>query len=131
VNFLWIDWFCREACGSTAIERRLFMLCEKKHKWICNHGRQQRGKTGVCPPRNLVWNQIRLENMKTAVQFRLITLILAVTVYLPVWHIAQEVGSLFWCHELVNLQFTHVRYFACRCRLQSLWADCSIVTLIG
>ena len=57
------------------------------------------------------------------------SLILAIAAYLPVWHTAQEVGSLFWCHEVVSLQFTHVRYFACRCRLQSLWVDCSIVTL--
>ena len=78
-----------------------------------------------------IWskNQKRLENLKTAVKFRLISLILAIAVYLPAWHTAQEIGSLFWCHEVVSLQFTHVRYFACRCRLQSLWADCSIVTL--
>jgi len=101
----------------------------KKHKWICKHGRPERGKTGVCPPRNLVWNQKRLENLKTAVQFRLISLILAIAGSSPVWHIAQEVGSLFWYHEVVSLQFTHVRYLGCRCRWQSLWVDCSIVTL--
>jgi len=105
------------------------MLCEKKHKWICNHGRPQREKTGVCPSRNLVWNQKRLENLKTAVQFRLISVILAIAVYLPLWHTAQEVGSLLWCYEVVSLQFAHARYFACRCRLQSSWADCLIVTL--
>jgi len=48
------------------------------------------------------------------------SLIPAIAVYLYVWHTAQEVGSLFWCHEVVSLQFTHVRYFACRCRLQKL-----------
>ena len=78
-----------------------------------------------------IWskNQKRLENLKTAVQFRLISWILAIAVYLSVWHTAQEVGSLFWCLEVMSLQFTHVRYFACRYRLQSLWADFSIVTL--
>jgi len=70
-----------------------------------------------------------LENLKTAVHFRLISLILAIAVYLPVRHTAQEIGSLYWCHEVVSLPFTHICYFACRCRLQSLWADCSIVTL--
>ena len=29
------------------------------------------------------------------------------TVYLPVWHIAQEPRSLFWCHAVMGLQFTH------------------------
>jgi len=28
----------------------IFVLCERKHKWICSHGRPQTGKTGVCPP---------------------------------------------------------------------------------
>ena len=108
---------------------RIFMLFEKKYKWICNHGRPQRGKTGVCPLEIWSKNSKHLENLKTAVQFRLISLILATAVHLPEWHTAQEGGSLFWYHEVVGLQFTHVRYFACRCRLQSLWADCSIVTL--
>jgi len=29
---------------------------------------------------------------------------------------AQESGSLFWCHAVLSLQFTHVRSFACRHR---------------
>jgi len=31
-------------------------------------------------------------------------------------HTAQEPGSLFWCHAVINLQFTHVRSFADRCK---------------
>jgi len=44
-------------------------------------GVRKEGKTDVFPPRK---NQNLLENLKTAVQFRLITLILAMAVYLPV-----------------------------------------------
>ena len=40
--------------GNSGKPARIFMLCEKKHKWICNHGRPQTGKTDVSPPRNLV-----------------------------------------------------------------------------
>jgi len=87
-------------CGKPCI----FMLCEKK-QWIYNHGRPQGGKTGVCSPRSLVQNQKRLENLKTTVQFRLISLILAIAVYLPVWYTAEEVSSPFWWHEVVSLQF--------------------------
>ena len=45
------------------------------------------------------------------------------TVYLLVGHTAQEPGSLFWCHAVMSLQFTHVRYFTCSGRgtLQSWW----------
>ena len=105
----------------------IFMLCGKKHKWICNHGRLQRGKTGICHTE--IWSETKNKNVKRAVQFRLTSLILAIAVYLPEWYTAQQVGSLFWCHEVLSSQFTHIRYFTCRCRLQSLWADCSIVTL--
>jgi len=39
-------------------------------------------------------------------------------------HKAQEPGSLFWCHAVLILQFTHVRSFACRHRRSQggLWA---------
>jgi len=40
-----------------------------------------------------------------------VELILAMTVYFPVWYTAQEPSSLFWCHAVVNcLQFTHIHY---------------------
>jgi len=42
-------------------------------------------------------------------------------------HTAQKPGSLFWCHALMTLKFTHVRSFACRGRLRNLQADCSTV----
>jgi len=47
-------------------------------------GARKEGKTGVCPIEIWSKNQKRLENLKTAVQFRLISLILAITVCLPV-----------------------------------------------
>jgi len=53
------------------------------------------------------------------------------TVYLQVCHTAQEPsGSLFWCHTVMSLQVTHIRPspVAELGRLQSLWADCSIVS---
>jgi len=44
------------------------------------HGCPQRGKMGICPTGNWHTNQICLVNLK------LIELILAITVYFPVWH---------------------------------------------
>ena len=58
--------------------------------------------------------------MTSAAQFRLIDLFLEITVYLPVPHLTrlhlQEPGSLFWCHAVLSLQFTHVGSFACKHR---------------
>jgi len=52
-------------------------------------------------------NQNVFENLKLAVNFRVIHLIVAMTVYLPVYgtdnHTAQEPGSLFWCHAMMIL----------------------------
>jgi len=60
----------------------------------------------------------------------LIDLIIAMTVYLPAWHtLHKESASLFWCHAVMKLQFTHVRSFACRGRLRNLRADCFTVRL--
>ena len=44
-------------------------------------------------------------------------------------HTAQEPGSLLWCHAILSLQFTHVRYIACRGRLRNLGADSSKIGL--
>ena len=54
-------------------------------------------------------NQRFLEILKSAAQFRLIDLILEVTIFLPIWHPAQYPGSLLWCHPMISLQFTHIR----------------------
>ena len=108
----------RQWLAGDSSKPRIFARCEK----------QGTRENGCLPPRNLVQEPKNLENLKKAVQFRFIRLILAAAVYVPVWHTAQELGSLFRCHALVSLRFTHVRYFAHRW-LQSLWADCSIVTL--
>jgi len=44
--------------------------------------------------------------------------------YLSRWHqFPQQPGSLFWCHTMVTLHFTHVRSFACRGKLPNLRAD--------
>jgi len=40
-----------------------------------------------------------------------------------------EPRSLFWCHAVMHLHFTHVHYFACRSRLRNLLTDCSTVGL--
>jgi len=53
------------------------------------------GKQMIAPLEVWCKNQNHLENLKTAVQFRFISSILAIAFYFPVWHIAQEVGSLF------------------------------------
>jgi len=44
-------------------------------------------------------------------------------------HIAQEPSSLFWCHAVMCLRFTHVPSFACRGGLRKSWADCPTVGL--
>jgi len=74
-------------------------------------------------------NQSFLENLTSAAQFRLIDLFLVMTVYLPARHshTAQEPGSLFWCHAVMSLQFTHVRSLACGGSLPNLRADCFTV----
>jgi len=52
-------------------------------------------------------------------------------VYLPVWysHCTRATFTVWWCHALVSLQFTHVRSFGYRDRLQNSRADCSTVGL--
>jgi len=50
------------------------------------HGRPQGGKTGISPLEIGTKDQNFLETMKVAVQSRLIDLVLAMTVYLPVCH---------------------------------------------
>ena len=41
----------------------------------------------------------------------------------------QEPGSLFLCHEVISLQFTHIRSSTYRSRLRNLRAHCSTVGL--
>ena len=55
---------------------------------VVEHGRPQgRGKTGICPPWKLrLKDQKFLDILKSATSCRLLDLILAMTVYLPVWH---------------------------------------------
>ena len=55
--------------------------------WGATHGRPQGGKTSICPPLEIgEKNENFLEIMKAVAKLRLIDLILAVTVYLPVLH---------------------------------------------
>ena len=71
-------------------------------------------------------NQNFLENMKSAAQFRLFDLILAMTVSLPVRRAhCTRASSRSWCHAVVILQFTCVRSFA----WSNLGADSSGVGL--
>jgi len=39
----------REWLAGDSGKPRIFMLCEKKHKWICSHRRPQGGKNGRLP----------------------------------------------------------------------------------
>ena len=65
-------------------------------------GVRHEGKRAFAPLEIWSKNPKHLQNLKTAVQFRLISLILAIAVYLPVWHTAQEGRSLFWCYEVLS-----------------------------
>jgi len=38
-------------------------------------------------------------------------------------HIAKEPVSMSWCHAVMNLQFTLVRYLACIGKLRSILVD--------
>ena len=69
---------------------------------------RKEGKTGVFPPLNLAEKLKIFRKSEDSSSISIISIILAVAVYLPVWHTAQELGSLFWCHAVVSLQFTHV-----------------------
>jgi len=77
-------------------------------------------------------NQKFQENLKLASKFRLIY-----SQLLLQWRficrydtdIAQGLDSLFWCHTMIRLQFSHTRSFACRGRWQNLLADCFTVGL--
>ena len=65
-----------------------------------DHGRPQGRQNGHLPSLEIgSKNRNFLENMKSAAQFRLIDVIVAMTVYFPVRHTAQESGS---CTVLVS-----------------------------
>jgi len=61
------------------------------------------GKTGICLPLEIgTKNQKFLEKLKSAVYFRVINLILAMTVYLPIWHshcTRTRFTVLVWCSD--------------------------------
>jgi len=58
----------RQWLSADSDKSRIFTLREKKHKWICSYVR--RGENGRLPPLEIwSWNQIFLENLKTAVNF--------------------------------------------------------------
>ena len=76
---------------------------EYKRNWIehgtaFSKGVRRGGKTGIWPPLEIgTKKQKFLENLKSSVQFRLVGLILAMTVFCRYdTHTAQEPGSLFW-----------------------------------
>jgi len=52
-----------------------------------------------------------------------IGLFLAKQLFASTTHTAQEPGSLFWCHAVLSLQFTHVCSFACKDKLPYLRRD--------
>ena len=91
------------------------------------------GKTGISPLEIETRSQNVFENMWLAANFRVIHLIVAMTVYLPVYdtdnHTAQEPGSLFWCHATMSFKLARALSFTCWSRLRNLLADCSTVGL--
>jgi len=75
----------------------------------CGHGRPQGGQNGHYPPLEIGTKKENfLENVKSAVQFRLVGLVLVMTVFFFRYdtHTAQESGSLFWYHTVMSLPFT-------------------------
>ena len=56
-----------------------------------NHGRQQEGETHICAPLHGNWDEEPKFSRKVDVSF-----------YLQLWHTAQDPGSLFMSHALVN-----------------------------
>jgi len=89
---------------------------------LCMHGRPQGGKMGLCPPletgtkkqkfvENLVSSLIPIDSLNSW-KWRIICQYDTRS--------ALEPGSLFWCHAVMSLQFTHVHFFACRGRLPKL-----------
>ena len=86
------------------------------------HGCPQRGQNGFPPSEIGTKNQKVLENLRSASRFQLLDLILAITLYLPVWHSHCTKASftvLVWCSDelavhsrpLLRLQ-THVATLA-------------------
>jgi len=74
--------------------------------------------------------QKRLKDLKSTSRFRLIGLIIVVTLYFQYGiHTAQKPASLFWCYAVMSLQFTHVYSFLCRLTLWNLGAHYSTVSL--
>jgi len=97
-----------------------FYIAELKHtvlnSWcVKNMGVRKGAKRAFTPLEIETNNQNFLENLTSASICRYDT------------HTAQEPGSLFWCHAVMNLQFTHVRSFACRGSLPNLREDCFTV----
>jgi len=102
--------------------------------WVNAKGVRRGVEKRAFPPLEIgAKNQNFFLNLKWAAIFRVLHLIVAMTVYLPVYHTdnhtAQESGSLFWCHAMMRLQFARALSFACRGRLRTLLADCSTVRL--
>jgi len=87
------------------------------------HGRSQGGPNGHFPLEIGNSNQQFLENLKLAADFRLIYLINLQLQFICRYDTdtAQEPGSLFWCHAMMRLQFTHVRSFVSRKSYCKTW----------
>jgi len=84
-------------------------------------------ETGIYTPQEIrIENQKFLENLKSASWFRLIDLMLEITLYLPVWHSHCTRASF---TGVMSLQFTQVYSFVCKRTLRNLRAHCSTVAL--
>jgi len=85
------------------------------------HGRPQRGAKQISPNLDIGYkDQKFLENLKSGAQFRSTDLILAMTIYLPVWHshcTRFRFTVLVSCSDDMSLKVTHVRSLEWRGRL--------------
>jgi len=72
--------------------------------YIFTMGVRKGCKTGICPPPEIGTKKAKfLENVKSAVWFWLVGLILAMTAYLPMWHTAQWSGNMqLWACSSLN-----------------------------
>jgi len=84
-------------------------------------------------------NEIFLEELKLAAQFRSIGLSLAVADFVPVWHshctqakstvLVLCTVMMLWCYAVMSLQITPVRSYASKGRWSNMRAVCSTVGL--
>ena len=101
--------------------------CSSLMSMVVRRGRQN----GHLPPLEIETKKQKfVENLKSAVQLRLVRLILAMTVWLPIWHshcTRLRFAIPVTCSDALALHL--IRFFACRGRLRNWGANCSTICL--